>query len=65
MQTYALKRQEAIKPATDAGQPAGQAPVKRLRLVTVAEGLPWAEAKRRRAADRTLTIVPERTVDAA
>lgn len=59
MQTYKLKRREEIKLA---GEPQlnGKASVQKLRLVTVAEGLSWAEAKRQRNLDSSLEIVPER-----
>jgi hypothetical protein len=61
VQTYALKRLEEIKPAAGGGRPeskGGQA-VRKVRQVTVAEGLSWAEAKRQRNLDRSLSIVPE------
>jgi hypothetical protein len=70
--TYTLKRREEIRVAPAAGESQlkgkradpGQ-PVRKVRLVTVAEGLSWNEAKRRRNLDLSLEIVPDRLQPAA
>lgn len=46
MQTFALQRYVVLRSSRL------RMPVNRVRLVTVAEGLSWAEAKRQRTADR-------------